>query len=43
MAAIRSLYKFIEEDYEEVNDEWFNKVDRFNEDEDSEGYGSLFS
>lgn len=42
MAAIRSVYKFIEEDYAGVKSEWFNKIDRFDEDEDGEGYGELF-
>lgn len=42
MGAIRSLYKFIEEDYEEVKGEWFNKVDRLDEEEDVEQCGELY-
>lgn len=39
--AIRSLYSFLAEDYP-IKKEWFSKVDRFSEDEDSESYGTLY-
>lgn len=42
MGAIRSLYKFIQEDYEDIKSEWFNKIERLDEEEDSENYGELY-
>lgn len=40
--AIRSMYKFFEEDYQQINMGAFNKVDRFDEEEDGESYGEIY-